>query len=116
MKQLATVLVAAAFMVGCESNANKPAPTASNAPVAPAQASAQPQAPALHYVEQNVKGRIIVVGTKASAEKLATGGHPATSITRINYGPKGETVIFEADKDGVEHRLIAEFDKRHGRK
>ena len=110
MKQVAIAIVAAAFIVGCESNAGKPAATASKTP------SAQPAAPAAEYFEVAHKGRIFVLGSKASADKLAAGTEPGTSVTRIAYGPKRETVVFEADKGSVENRLIAEFDKRHGKK
>ena len=109
MKQLAIAIVAAAFIVGCESNADKPAAKASET------TAVKPAAPAAEYFEVAHKGRIFVLGSKASAEKLAAGTEPGTSITRIAYGPKRETVVFEADKSNVETRLIAEFDKRHGK-
>ncbi len=94
--------------VGCESNkSTAPAPAKSPSAAVTPVASAE-------YYEVSYKGRTYVLGSKASAEKAEKGSHPQLTVTKIGYGVNGETVVFEADKDGnLEKRLMAAYDAKH---
>ena len=69
-----------------------------------------------HEVEHD--GRIYVVGSAEAAQKIKAGQHPSATVTKIGYGPNGETVVFEGGKDHdvLEGKLLAEYDARHGKK
>ena|SRR5687768_3096715 len=69
------------------------------------------------YYEVEHDGRIYVVGSAEAAEKIKAGQHPSATVTKIGYGPKGETVVFEGGKDHdvLEGKLIAEYDARHAK-
>ena len=78
-------------------------------------ASAATATPAGYYYEKELDGRIYVVGSKEAAEKLDKGDHPTVAVTKIGYGPNRQTVVFEADKEEVEKRLMEEYNRRHGK-
>ena len=65
------------------------------------------------YIELAQGGRIYVVGSQASADKVKAGGKLATQKTAIGYGPNKETVVFEASKEGMEDWLMTEYANRH---
>lgn len=67
------------------------------------------------YNEVEHGGRIYVTASQESAANAAKGRHPQLAVTKIGFGPKGETVVFEASEGGgVEKKLMAEFKKKHG--
>lgn len=49
------------------------------------------------YREVEKDGRIYVFTVMSSFETFDKGGEMGRSITRINYGPKGETVVFDSE-------------------
>ena len=61
------------------------------------------------YHEVAKDGRIYVAGSKASADKIQAGGKFAVHKAAIGFGPNRETVIFEANKDGMEDVLMQEW-------
>ncbi|QOV90000.1 hypothetical protein [Humisphaera borealis] len=66
------------------------------------------------YHEVTHDGRIYVMASDETAAGGAKGKHPAMSVTKIGYGPKGETVVFEASEGGgVEKKLIEAFKAKY---
>jgi hypothetical protein len=109
MKRLMIVLAAGALMgsvVGCgydgKQHATKMEAESKHA------GKAKPE-----YIEFTKDGRIYVVASKASADKVQAGGKLSLHKTAIGYGPNKETVVFEASKDGIEELLQMEYAKRH---
>jgi hypothetical protein len=88
---------------------------AADAGKADAAKSAAPTAIA-HYEEIERDKIIYVVGTKASADKVKAGGKLAPYVSALGFGPTGTKVYFESDKDGLENKLMAEYDRRHPKK
>src|SRR5688572_19278613 len=67
-----------------------------------------------HYEEVRRDKAIYVAGTPESAAKIRAGDKFAHSVTALGFGPGGEKVYFETDKEGkLDQRLMAEFEKRH---
>ena len=95
-------------LAGCESVIQSSEPAKAT--------SVSTAAPKLEYHEVSSKSRTYVVGSTAMAQKVAGGSHPQLIITKSGYGVNGETVVFEADKDGnLEKSLMAEYASRHGK-
>lgn len=66
------------------------------------------------YHEATYDGRIYVMASKETAAGGAKGKHPALSITKIGFGPKGETVVFEdSEGGGVAKKLVAAFKAKY---
>lgn len=70
--------------------------------------------PKPQYVEFNHDGRIYVVNGQAMADKIKGGAKLGAKKTAIGAGPNKETIVFEANKDGLEDILSAEYSARHG--
>ena len=117
MNRLMITLTAVLIAVGC-SNDDKPSADskAQSTKTASAENKSSTATP-MEYTEVPAKGRIYVLGTKASADKAKAGSLPTLATTKVGYGPNGETVVFEADaKTDIDKKLIAEYDKRHAKK
>lgn len=69
------------------------------------------------YYEVAHGGRIYVVGSEKAKADAEKGKAPAMTKAMMKYGPNGETVVFEAGKDGpaLESKLMAEYNARHGK-
>lgn len=69
------------------------------------------------YTEVRQDKTILVASTPEGVEHIRRGEEPKAKIAAFGFGPAGEKVIFEASKDGkLEEALMAEFERRHGRK
>lgn len=116
---LAGSVVAMLFVAGCGSSKTQSptaeAPKKVEAPQADDKAAKEASAIAkAEYYEATHDGRIYVMASKETADGGAKGKHPALSVTKIGFGPKGETVVFEdSDGGGVAKKLQAEFKARH---
>lgn len=64
------------------------------------------------YYEIREPNAIYVVGSLESADKIRAG----ESLDRVvsSFSAKGQPLIFEANDRGLEYRLKAEYDRRHG--
>lgn len=123
MKHISLLLTLAIFGAGCSNDHSVSGPTPGTVPAQPASqpAVAATAAPAtapggIVYSELPIKGRIYVFGSTESAQKAGAGVLPEVTVTKIGYGPNGETVVFEADKAHIENQLQADFDQRHPQK
>lgn len=114
-------VVALSFVAGCESNKDKPT---SGDPVKKVEAATKPvddkkakEAAAVakaEYHEVTHDGRIYVMASAETAAGGAKGKHPALSVTKIGFGPKGETVVFEdSEGSGVARKLIEAFKTKY---
>ena len=118
MNLKATIVVLAALAMGCTSAeefyaANETAKEREKKDVGAA--ADERVAKSAGYQEIEHDGRLYVVGTDAAAGKVRAGEMPSYMLTKIGFGPKGETVIFEAGKDAsaMEQKLMAEYRRRH---
>lgn len=98
---LAVGLLGAALSVGC---ANDKMPSDSVATASTMTA---------YHEVQGADGRLYVVSDPALIDDARKGKLGGEVVTKIGYGPNGQTVKFQASKDGIEKRLMAEFDRRH---
>jgi hypothetical protein len=123
MKRLALPLVAvAALALGCQENQNsssaqntKPTPTPS---AQTAGSAAKPTAApsAKEYYEVTKNGKTYVFSNlDATLNFRSTGALPAEMSEKPNFGPKGETVVFQTSNN-LEPALIAEYQKAHPKK
>ena len=65
------------------------------------------------YYEVKHEGAVYVLGNLASYERARDEGKfPARTIKRNSAG--GTPVYIEADDHGMEHRLLADYNRRHG--
>jgi hypothetical protein len=65
------------------------------------------------YYEVKHEGAVYVLGNLASYERARDEGKfPARTIKRNSAG--GTPVYIEADDYGMEHRLLADYNRRHG--
>ena len=65
------------------------------------------------YYEVKHEGAVYVLGNLASYERARDEGNfPARTVKRNSAG--GTPVYVEADDYGMEHRLMAEYSRRHG--
>jgi len=64
------------------------------------------------YYEINREGAVYVVGSIQSRDKVRAGKPPPTMSA--GSSSQGQAVLFETDSAGLEHRLMAEYEKRHG--
>lgn len=51
------------------------------------------------WVEEHHEGRIFVIGNQDTYESFKKSGHLPYTRTKIGKGPRGETLVFEVDKD-----------------
>src|SRR5688500_7768297 len=65
------------------------------------------------YTEIEHDGKIYVVGSPKTADTIKSGGKLGQKVTAFGYGPNGETVYFEANKDGIEDLLMREYAQKH---
>ena len=65
------------------------------------------------YIEIEKDGKIYVVGSQKTADMINAGGKLSPKVAAFGYGPNGETVYFEANKDGIEDFLMMEYAKKH---
>jgi hypothetical protein len=64
--------------------------------------------------EVTYKGKMYVMGSKASATALETKGTmPKMSTKAFGFGPGGETVIFEDNKLGMADLLIEDYKAKY---
>ena len=117
---LTGAVITMSLVAGCESNKEKPAASADvskkvEAPKPDDKKAKEAAAVAkAEYHEVTYDGRIFVMASKETAAAGAKGKHPAMAVTKIGYGPKGETVIFEASEGGgVEKKLIEAYKAKH---
>jgi hypothetical protein len=136
MKRLSLITVTvAALMTGCnnstdtevdptaasnasESKASEHAGTTDEARrstgVGSAGASAGVTSAPAAYEEVKRDGHIYVVASKTSADKVRSGQKLSPAVTAFGFGPSGERVYFESDKEGrLDQALMAEFTRRH---
>jgi hypothetical protein len=101
MKRFASMVVAGVLglmLVGCAS-------TGSTASV--------PQGE-MYEVKSEKNGRIYVLGSSPSYVNFVKAKRePGTTLTKVGFGPNGETVVFEADKEGMENRLVAQYSAKY---
>jgi hypothetical protein len=76
---------------------DRPAPTAA------------PGTPPMFYRRYEKDGRIYVFAQAAALEQWEASGEPGRGITRLAYGPQGETVVFDSED------AITLFNARNGR-
>ena len=126
MKGLALGLVLGLGVVaGCSNNEKGPATQpvskdakttdakTADAKMGDAKAGMSAAAP-VQYQEVRSGNATYVVASKASADKVKA-GQKITTVTAIGFGPGGEKVYFETDKDGkLDQVLMGEYRKRHG--
>jgi hypothetical protein len=111
MRSLILCVLTSALVAACATSGGSSAPAA---PEKPKAVSLAPPSPVNVYSEVPHDGRIYVLGSQSSAEALAAGQKPPLAITCLGFGPNGETVIFEANKDGnLEKWLRAVWDSEH---
>ena len=127
-----TLVIVVALIVGCNSTAEpdkesttaedtRSEATASKADAsksadqtAKASAGSTATAAAPAYEEVKRGGHIYVVASKASADKVRAGQKLTPTVTAFGFGPAGERVYFETDKEGkLDQVLMAEFTRRH---
>ena len=68
-----------------------------------------------YYAEVAKDGRIYLVGSEESHDKVLLHGHLPYTHTLIGEGPRGETIVAEVDKGDpkLQQRLLDEFRSRH---
>ena len=66
------------------------------------------------YKEIKRENVIYVVSSPDAVKRVRAGEEPALKVAAIGFGPNGEKVVFEANKDGLENGLMKEFERRHG--
>lgn len=127
-----TMVIAATLMIGCNSTAepDKDSTTAedtrseataskgdaskSGEQTAKVSAGSTATAAGPAYEEVKRGGHIYVVASKASADKVRAGQKLTPTVTAFGFGPGGERVYFETDKEGkLDQVLMAEFTRRH---
>ena len=141
MKGLTLVVVMTALVIGCNGSsdtdadkgsagesavskgseeASKPkttdttAKSTSGGSGAAAPTAAPTAAPA--YEEITKDGKIYVVASKASADKVRAGQKLTPTVTAFGFGPQGEKVYFETDKEGkLDQVLMVEYNRRHAK-
>jgi hypothetical protein len=115
MKHHLVPFVVLALAGGCAKTdpAPKGGPAPATAPAGATVAGAGATTKPAEYVEVPLRGRIYVVGSTGAGPKATAGELPETTVTKIGYGPNGETVVFEADNEHIEKALMAEYDRRH---
>jgi hypothetical protein len=130
---LAGSVVVASLVAGCQSDKGEtmsgepvkklgvaePAPLKPEAPKvedkSAKEAAAIASAEYFETEDQKHPTRIYVMASKKTADAVAASQHPTLMITKIGFGPKGETVIFEdSEGGGVAKKLISEFKVKHG--
>lgn len=65
------------------------------------------------YFEVEYKNRLYVVSSQKTADAIAKGQPLSQKFVAIGAGPKGQTVVFETSKDGVEGYLIEDYEQKH---
>jgi hypothetical protein len=128
MKRAFIALAASTLFVGCvhEERRLPPGSMAPDKSAAVAASAAKPsdsataaaiKLPAVgKYFEVSKKGKIYVFGNDDSTSAFLSAHTPPTNaIEKPNFGPSGETVIFETG-NGIEAGLMAEFSKNHPKK
>jgi hypothetical protein len=116
MKQLLVACAAAALAFGC-SNDEQARPNSKTETVKSDAKPADKAAAPIEYHEVSAKGRLYVLGSKASADKAKAGQLPVIATTKVGHGPNGETVVFEADaKSDLDKKLMVEYEKKHPKK
>jgi len=65
--------------------------------------------PSMFYETREKDGRLYVFATAAALEQWEGSGEGGRGTTRLGYGPKGETVVFDSDD------AIARFNAENGR-
>jgi phosphate-selective porin len=61
-------------------------------------AAMQASAQGMFYAEEKKDGRIYVFNIKANWERFVASGETGTGLTRLNYGPGGETVYADSEQ------------------
>jgi hypothetical protein len=64
------------------------------------------------YYEAKHEGKLYILGSIRSLDNLRAGKPPATTAAGFSSG--GQAVLFETDSAGLQYRLRAEYEKRHG--
>ena len=64
------------------------------------------------YYEVKHEGAIYILGNMASFDRARNGQMPARTVRRNSRG--GVPLYFEANDSGMQERLMAEYDRRHG--
>ena len=68
----------------------------------------------MYEVKSEKNGRIYVLGSSPSYVNFVKAKRePGTTLTKVGFGPAGETVVFEADKEGLENRLVAQYSAKY---
>jgi hypothetical protein len=103
---LLAVLLAAVPLAGCDSDGSSS--PRMNSPfkktIAPANVA--------NYFEAKKDKKTYIVASNDSLQKVMKGDAATLSLKEMpNYGPKGETVVFESNSYTDANRLIAEYRK-----
>ena len=108
---LLAALVAAAPLVGCEGDGSASSSTSKmNNPFK--KKAAATAAPNANYFEMKKEGKTYILASRESLQKVAKGEAASLSLREMpNYGPKGETVVFENNGYTDTNRLVAEYRK-----
>ncbi len=71
--------------------------------------NATPGSPSMFYATREKEGRLYVFATASALEQWDGSGDAGRATTRLGYGAKGETVVFDSDD------AIARFNAENGR-
>ncbi len=123
MKRAALSFTVVTLFVGCShtetAEASKARPPAAPAaapeatPKVAVKAPSHASEPQGLYFEQNRDGKTYVLAYVTTVTLVRDGKPPANLHEKANFGPNGETVVFETDDAGLEKRLIGEYQKQH---
>ena len=92
---IATALTCSLLLLGgCRTQSNDAQDPAGGSP-----AEVTTAADANWWAEEAHEGRIYIIGNKATHESFKKNGHMPYTRTKIGKGPRGETLVFEVDKE-----------------
>ncbi len=109
-----SMLLGAMMLVGgCSQEQTASAPSQDKSAVPAAKTD---KAASKLYFETKKDGKTYVLGNVASLQTVARGEQLANAVVKENFGPAGETVVFESDGAGMDARLIEDYGKQHPKK
>lgn len=111
----AALLLAVGLAAGCahdQDNAAKPTDSSAKATPAVEYPSHEGEPSGL-YFETNKGGKTYVTAYVKTANMIREGQTPSYMVEKPNFGPDGQTVVFEDDGKGLEQRLEKEYLSQH---
>jgi hypothetical protein len=109
-----SALVLSAVVVGSLGCADDKKPAETTKTVAAD--AAKPVAAAPTMIEVKHDGKWFVVGSQKSADEVKSGKHLKNFVKAFGAGPKGETVVFEQDKEELAAKLMKQFEAKYPKK